>query len=130
MDWVPLTADIKMTRESYMAGPKGSILSVTIKDKATLYSAYMPFLKGGGLFIPTNKNYDVGDEVFLRLTLMDEPGKLPVAGRVVWVTPAGAHGHHKPGIGLQFTDQDDTVRGKIETHLAGAIQSDRPTNTM
>ena len=109
---------------------KGSILSVTIKDKAVLYAAYMPFLKGGGLFIPTAKNHDIGDEVFLRLTLMDEPGKLPVAGRVAWVTPGGAQGNRQPGIGLQFTDLDDTVRNKIETHLAGALKSERVTNTM
>ncbi|CAM3642174.1 PilZ domain-containing protein [Parendozoicomonas haliclonae] len=109
---------------------RGSMLTVTIKDKPTLYAAYMPFLQGGGLFIPTLKAYEVGDEVFLRLSLMDEPGKLPVAGRVVWVTPAGAQGNRKPGIGIQFTDTDDTVRGKIETHLAGALKSDRPTNTL
>ncbi|WP_281646941.1 PilZ domain-containing protein [Parendozoicomonas sp. Alg238-R29] len=111
-------------------GGKGSIISVAIKDKAMLYAAYMPFLLGGGLFIPTNKSYNIGDEVFLRLTLIDEPGKLPVAGRVAWVTPGGAQGNRQPGIGLQFTDQDDLVRGKIETHLAGALKSERPTNTM
>ncbi len=108
----------------------GSILSVAIKDKATLYSAYMPFLQGGGLFIPSSKQYEIGDEVFLRLSLMDEPGRLPVAGRVVWVTPGGAQGNRQPGFGLQFTDLDDTVRGKIETHLAGALKSDRPTSTL
>ena len=113
-----------------LGGAKGSILSVVIRDKAVLYSSYMPFLQGGGLFIATEKNYKVGDEVFLRLTLMDEPGKLPVAGRVAWVTPVGAQGHFKPGIGIQFTDSDDLVRGKIETHLAGAITSERPTSTM
>ncbi|MCL6268763.1 PilZ domain-containing protein [Sansalvadorimonas sp. 2012CJ34-2] len=115
-----------------MAGgsPKGSILTVTIKDKGVLYSSYMPFLKGGGLFVPSMKKYDIGDEVFLRLTLMDEPGVLPVAGRVVWVTPAGAQGNGEPGIGVQFTDQDGSIRVKIEAHLGGLLQSDRPTNTM
>ena len=113
-----------------LGGAKGSILSVTIRDKAMLYASYMPFLQGGGLFIPTGKTYNVGDEVFLRLTLMDEPGNLPVAGRVAWVTPAGAQGNRQPGIGIQFTDSDDLVRGKIETHLAGALKSERPTSTM
>ena len=41
------------------------ILSLTIRDKAVLYSAYMPFIKNGGLFVPTNKSYEIGDEVFL-----------------------------------------------------------------
>jgi type IV pilus assembly protein PilZ len=56
---------------------RNGILSLTIKDKAVLYSAYMPFLSNGGLFVPTNKAYDIGDEVFMLLTLMDEPEKIP-----------------------------------------------------
>ena len=43
---------------------RNGILSLTIKDKAVLYSAYMPFLENGGLFVPTNKAYALGDEVF------------------------------------------------------------------
>ena len=64
--------------------PRPGILSLTIKDKSALYAAYMPFVKGGGLFIPTKKHYRLGDEVFMLLTLMDESEKIPVAGRIVW----------------------------------------------
>ena len=67
-----------------------SVLALTIQDKSVLYGAYMSFLKNGGLFVPTARSYRLGDEVFLLLTLMDEPEKLPVAGRVVWITPEGA----------------------------------------
>jgi type IV pilus assembly protein PilZ len=59
------------------------ILSLTIKDKAVLYSAYMPFVKNGGLFVPTNKSYEIGDEVFMLLTLMEEGDKIPIAGQVI-----------------------------------------------
>ena len=41
---------------------RNGILSLTIKDKAVLYSAYMPFLQYGGLFVPTNKPYAIGDK--------------------------------------------------------------------
>ncbi|MCX4029444.1 PilZ domain-containing protein [Endozoicomonas sp. SM1973] len=111
-------------------GPRNGILSLTIKDKAVLYAAYMPFVGNGGLFIPTNKTYQLGDEVFLLLNLMDEPEKIPVAGKVVWITPKGAQGNRAAGIGVQFNGQDDMARNKIETYLAGALQSDRPTHTM
>ena len=57
------------------------ILSLTIKDKSALYAAYMPFISGGGLFIPTKKDYKLGDEVFMLLTLMDETEKIPVASQ-------------------------------------------------
>lgn len=116
-----------------MSAPQGTrngILSLTIKDKAVLYAAYMPFLQNGGLFIPTSKPYRVGDEVFMLLNLMDEPEKIPVAGKVVWVTPKRAQGNRASGIGVQFNGQDDTATRKIETYLAGMLESDRPTHTM
>ena len=50
--------------EAAKSGAKSGILSLTIQDKSVLYAAYMPFLKNGGLFIPTNKIYNMGDEVF------------------------------------------------------------------
>jgi len=112
------------------AGRQG-ILSLTIKDKSALYAAYMPFVKNGGLFIPTNKSYGLGDEVFMLLTLMEETEKLPVAGKIIWVTPKGAQGNRAAGIGVQFSDQDGgQARKKIETYLAGALKSDRQTHTM
>ncbi|WP_221795074.1 PilZ domain-containing protein [Oceanobacter mangrovi] len=111
------------------AGRSG-ILTLTIKDKAVLYGAYMPFLKDGGLFIATNRPYQLGDEVFLLLKLMDDPDKLPVAGKVVWITPNGAQGNKPAGIGVQFTGDSAMARDRIETHLAGAMKSDRPTHTM
>lgn len=111
-------------------GARNGILSLTIKDKAVLYAAYMPFVLNGGLFIPTNKSYALGDEVFMLLNLMDEPEKIPVAGKVVWVTPKGAQGNRAAGVGVQFSDQDDTAAKKIETYLAGSLESDRPTHTM
>jgi type IV pilus assembly protein PilZ len=111
-------------------GTRNGILSLTIKDKAVLYAAYMPFLQNGGLFIPTNKPYRIGDEVFMLLNLMEEAEKIPVAGKVVWVTPKRAQGNRASGIGVQFNGQDDTASRKIETYLAGTLDSERPTHTM
>ncbi|HEY9034102.1 MAG TPA: PilZ domain-containing protein [Pseudomonadales bacterium] len=112
-------------------GARNGIISLSIKDTAVLYAAYMPFVHNGGLFVPTNKNYKLGDEVFLLLTLMDEPEKIPCAGKVVWITPPGAQGNRTAGIGVQFAGQDNNnLRSRIETYLAGALESGRPTHTM
>jgi len=119
-----------------MAGPKlaasrQGIVNLTIKDKSALYAAYMQFVKNGGLFIPTVKKYQLGDEVFMLLTLIEEAERVPVAGKVIWITPAGAEGNRTTGIGVQFSDQDGgAAQKKIETHLAGALGSDRATHTM
>ena len=57
---------------------KQGVLSLTIKDRAVLYAAYMPFVEQGGLFVPTNKKFELGEEVFILLALMDEPEKIPL----------------------------------------------------
>ncbi len=107
------------------------ILTLAIKDKSALYAAYMPFVVNGGLFIPTNKQYKLGDEVFILLSLLDEANKLPVAGKIVWITPAASQGNRAAGVGVQFSDQDNgQVRNKIETYLAGILHSERSTHTM
>ncbi len=116
-----------------MAAPRArqGILSLTIKDKNALYAAYMQFVQNGGLFIPTSKSYKLGDEVFMLLSLMDEPERLPVAGKIIWITPVGAEGNRAAGIGVQFSDQDNGVaRNKIEGYLAGMLKSEKPTHTM
>ncbi|MFQ3172849.1 MAG: type IV pilus assembly protein PilZ [Oleispira sp.] len=109
---------------------RSGILSLTIKDKAVLYAAYMPFILGGGLFIPTSKQYQLGEEVFMLLKLMEEPEKIPVAGKVIWVTPKGTQGNKVSGIGVQFTGDETMAKDKVETYLAGALSSDRLTHTM
>ena len=117
---------------STAAGARQGILSLAIKDKSALYNAYMPYVKGGGIFVPTTKRYMLGDEVFILLTLMEDKDRLPVAGKVIWVTPPGAQGNRAAGIGVQFADtnEGETVRGKIETLLAGTLGADKPTHTM
>jgi type IV pilus assembly protein PilZ len=91
----------------------------------------MPFVTNGGLFIPTSKRYQLGDHIFLLLRLMDEPDRLPVSGKVVWVTPPGAEGNRAIGVGIQFGSQDKgAARRKIEEYLAGSLSSGRLTHTM
>lgn len=113
-------------------GARQGILSLSVKDKAALYNAYMPYLKHGGIFVPTAKRYFLGDEVFLLLTLPESSERLPVAGKVIWITPTGAQGNRTAGIGVQFTDsaEGETVKSRIETLLAGTLNADRPTHTM
>ena len=112
-------------------GRQQRILNHAIKDKATLYASFMPFVRNGGIFIPTSQHYQLGDEIFLVLQLMDEPERIPVAGKVVWVTPSDAEGNRTVGVGVQFSDQDKgNARRKIEEYLVGVLDLDRPTYTM
>lgn len=112
-------------------GSRPAVLSLAIKEKAALYAAYMPYLKNGGIFVPTNRQYQLGDEVYLILTLMDDPTKLPVAGRVVWISPAGGS-NRQPGIGVHFPADEGGInaRKRIEDVLGAALKSARPTHTI
>src|ERR1700690_2142594 len=108
------------------------VLSLSIREKSALYAAYMPFIKDGGLFIPTNKTYKLGEEVFMLLTLMDGPTKHPVTGKVVWITPTGAQAARAQGVGVQFqaSASGQQARNKIEGLLGGNLKSTRSTHTM
>jgi len=111
--------------------PAKRMLSVQLRDRNALNAAYTPFLENGGLFIPSSETYELGEEVFVLLSLLDEPEKLPVAGRIVWITPKGAAGNRTPGIGIHFSGQDGgRLRNKIETLMAGALNQDKPTHTL
>lgn len=106
------------------------ILSITIKDLSVLHSSYMPFIQNGGLFIPTKKAYEIGEEVFVLLNLMDETEQLPLAGKVVWVTPLQPQGIRASGIGIQFNDKGADIKGKIEGYLVELLGSDKSTHTL
>ncbi|MEO5830039.1 MAG: PilZ domain-containing protein [Rhodanobacter sp.] len=108
------------------------IISLKIKDAASLYNAYMPFLKHGGLFAATAQSYSLGDEVVLLVTLAEETERISVVGKVVWVSPVGAQGNRTAGIGIHFNASGDAeaARSRIENILAGTLNSERPTLTM
>lgn len=115
-----------------VGGARQGILSLAVKDKNALFQAYMPYIKQGGVFVPTPKRYFIGDEVFLLMTLPESAERLPVAGKVAWVTPSGAQGNRVAGIGVQFADtpEGEAVKNKIEAILAGNLNSDKATHTM
>ncbi|ORU89762.1 MAG: pilus assembly protein PilZ [Cycloclasticus sp. symbiont of Poecilosclerida sp. M] len=107
------------------------ILSLSIKDKHALFAAFIDYVEGGGIFIPTAKDYGLGDDVHILLSLMESSEKLPITGKVIWVTPSDAQGSRAAGIGVQFKGAESrAARAIIETHLAGMSDSGRPTHTM
>ena len=106
------------------------VLSFSLKDKKALYTAYMPFVKNGAIFIPTAREYEMGEKVFILLNIMTEIERFPIHGKVIWKTPSGADGYRSAGIGIQFSEQDVIVKNKIEMYLAGTMHSDLPTYTM
>ncbi|MFT4726987.1 MAG: type IV pilus assembly protein PilZ [Granulosicoccus sp.] len=109
---------------------KGIVL-FSITDRGALYSSYMSFVQNGGVFVPTARTYELGDEVFMLLKVMDDSNLMAVKGHVVWVTSAGAQGNKIPGIGVQFSEEDKgKAKASIELILITAMEGERPTQTM
>jgi type IV pilus assembly protein PilZ len=109
-----------------------SVLSLAIKEKVALYASYMPFLSNGGIFVPTNKVYKIADEIYLILSLMEDTSKYPIAGKVAWVTPAGANNNKAQGVGVHFPADESgkRVKMRIEEILGAAVTSSRSTHTL
>lgn len=112
--------------------PRPSVIQLAIKEKAALYAAYIPIFVEGGIFIPTAREYKLGDDIYVLLSLPDDPQRYPVAGKVAWVTPAKAAGSRTQGVGIQFPrdEKSKLLKIKIEEILGAALGSDRPTQTI
>jgi len=108
------------------------VFTLAIRSKSALYAAWIPLLKGGGIFLPSNKSHMLGEEVLILLTLLDDPARIPVQGRIAWINPVHAAGNRPQGIGVQLQDNElgRELKKRIEGLLAGALQSSRPTHTI
>lgn len=112
--------------------PRPSVIQLAIKEKGALYAAYIPLFAEGGIFIPTTREYRLGDDVYVLLTLPDDPQRYPVAGKVAWITPARAAVSRSPGVGIRFPSDEKSrqLKARIEEALGGTMASERPTQTI
>jgi type IV pilus assembly protein PilZ len=114
------------------APSRPSVLQLRFREAGALYAAYMPILANGGIFVPTLRRYELGDDVYLLLSLPDDPQRYPVAGKVAWITPANAPGGRTQGVGVSFSNDLKTrlLKLKIEELLGTQMQSAKPTQTI
>ena len=120
------------TPNASSAAARPSVIQLSIKEKAALYAAYMPLFSDGGIFIPSSRDYRLGDDVYVLLSLPDDPQRYPVAGKVAWVTPPKSLGNRTQGVGIRFPADEKSrlLKLKIEEILGANLGSDRPTQTI
>jgi type IV pilus assembly protein PilZ len=109
-----------------------SVIQLVFREKGALYAAYIPLFAEGGLFVPTTRDYRLGEDIYLLLSLPDDPQRFPVAGKVAWITPANASGGRTQGVGVRFPNDDKSrqLKVKIEEILGTSLQSQKPTQTI
>jgi len=125
---VPATA----VAQAAAGAARPSVIQLVFREKGALYAAYIPLLTDGGLFVPTTREYKLGEDIYLLLSLPDDPQRYPVAGKVAWITPSNASGGRTQGVGVRFP-ADEKTRGlklKIEELLGTSISSSKPTQTL
>ena len=112
--------------------PRPSVVQLAIKEKGALYAAYIPLFTEGGMFIPTTRDYQLGEDIYVLLTLPEDTQRYPIAGRVAWVTPARAAGNRTQGVGIQFPKDEKSrqLKARIEEILGSHLVSERPTQTI
>ena len=112
--------------------PRPSVMQLNIKDKAMLHASFIPLFAEGGIFVPTTREYRLGDDVYVLLSLPEQPQRYPIAGKVAWVNPARAGGGRTQGVGVRFPDDEKArqLKLKIEEILGALLGSDKPTQTI
>ena len=123
------------TQPGALTGPNASrpsVIQLVFREKGALYAAYIPLFTEGGLFVPTTRDYRIGDDIYLLLSLPDDNQRYPVAGKVGWITPANASGGRTQGVGVRFPNDEKTrlLKLRIEEILGTSIQSAKPTQTI
>ncbi|TSE35542.1 PilZ domain-containing protein [Tepidimonas charontis] len=109
-----------------------AVIQLSIKEKGALYAAYIPLFSDGGIFVPSTRQYTLGQDVYVLLTLPEDPQRYPIAGKVAWITPPGATGTRTQGIGVAFPPDEKSrrLKARIEEILGAHLASDRPTQTI
>lgn len=107
-------------------------MQLNLKDRAALHAAYISAFKDGGIFIHTSREYALGDELYVLLTLPEDPQRHAIAGLVAWITPPNTQSGRAQGVGIRFpADQRATeVKRKIEELLEPLLSSDRANQTI
>ena len=109
-----------------------SVIQLVFREKGALYAAYVSVFSDGGLFVPSTRDYQLGDDIYLLLTLPGDAQRYPVAGKVGWITPANAPGGRTQGVGVRFPLDEKTrlLKTRIEEVLGTSISSSKPTQTI
>lgn len=113
-------------------GGRPSVIQLVFREKGALYAAYIPVLTDGGLFVPTTREYRLGEDIYLLLSLPEDLQRYPVAGKVAWITPVNASGGRTQGVGVRFPNDEKTrhLKIKIEEVLGTSLSSSKPTQTI
>ena len=77
----------RLTPATTAPASRPSVIQLVFREKGALYAAFIPMFADGGLFVPTTREYRLGEDIYLLLSLPEDSQRYPVAGKVAWITP-------------------------------------------
>ena len=125
-----------MSEEQPTSGQSGAATlrpqTIVINDKRELYKCYMPFIKGGGLFIPFNGDVTPdkifpGQKIFIVFSMLEQKTKTPIHGKVVWINRGGMFKGF--GVSIGETPAMKALKDNIENNIAELLSKKETTYT-
>ena len=107
-----IVGDILVDSDSYSC-------SLNIKNQNELHQHFMPFVKGGGFFVPSKHSFSLGDGV-----------QLVIEGKVIWVSFNGDSSLDSQGVGVQLSASESEIVTTIKCLLDDMPQNHKSTLTM
>mgnify|MGYP001375957686 CR=1 FL=1 len=108
----------------------GGIIKNPRGDRPTLSPNPLALVARRRLVSQSSRTFPIGEEVFVVVTLPDTRERVPVNGKVIWVTHRN-QGNRPAGFAIQLSgDEGKRLKNEIEKLLAGQINSDRQTFTL
>jgi len=104
--------------------------SLNIKNQNELHQHFMPFVKGGGFFVPSKHSFSLGDGVQLRLSLFLAEDLIVIEGKVIWVSFNGDSSLDSQGVGVQLSASESEIVTTIKCLLDDMPQNHKSTLTM
>lgn len=93
-------------------------LKYELKNQMELNFSYMPFIKDGGLFVPTDEKFHLGEHIIIEIQFPNHTEYKEVSGRIVWITPPNSLYQIYPGIGIQFIgDNAKSIHDLVKANL-------------
>ena len=112
----------------------GRMLQLRLESKPVIYASYMSFLEYGGVFLPTDDKFDMGEEILLVLELdgLGKTEKIFIKTNVCWINANPSASGRPKGIGLAFGSDESGLKAKtiFENILSGLLHNERPTYTL
>lgn len=119
---------IPATGQTVMYKPQNLVIS----DKRELYRCYMPFIKGGGLFMNFNEEITPlkiapGQKILIVLSILDNKERVPISGKVAWISRGGIY----RGFGVSLGEAPNTksIKEQIEHAILDFSLRKEPTYT-